>query len=534
MKEPIEITLLVVGVALILVVSYFLFTSAYSSKSSFQTEEHQYEVLGEASKNLFYTKIPYIDKTLAQLIGDRFLQDSDTVYYGQDYGSVNVREVVDNYFTNYFKKNWKFSVYLKSDAKDVLWIPDSIQNSPDGNYISKVNSGAGNEIGRYRTVPEGAKGNPSRVVIDSKGNVWVGNRATRTIVKVGLLENGQCVDRNGNGVIETSRDANMNGAIDPNEIMPFSEDECILKEVILGDPPYDVGGLKNGVRAVCKDRSGNIYAGLYNDKKLFNISSNGDIQGEWNLNYRIYGCSVDINNNLWISVFDSSRDNDQTGVFENNDLVKLDSSTGTFSEIEFDACGPYSLITSSKKDYLITVCWGKKTNSGRTPNRLIKINTTTNEIIFDLPLGEDFENQFAQGRGIAIDKNENIYVVYTTYSYLVKYDKDGNVIKIAKTCENPTGVGIDKSEKIWVTCLDSYIARHDSDLNQELISAFGTSHYVYNYFTSYDVDINPIERFVEFGYDYSSKDRVRTFNVEIPIPGLSGRYANGILYVWES
>lgn len=60
----------------------------------------------------------------------------------------------------------------------------------------------GAELGRYRTGP--GNGNPSRTTVDQDGNVWVGNRNNNTITKVGLLEFGQCVDRNGDGAITTS------------------------------------------------------------------------------------------------------------------------------------------------------------------------------------------------------------------------------------------------------------------------------------------------------------------------------------------
>ncbi|MBK6757596.1 MAG: hypothetical protein IPG70_08280 [Moraxellaceae bacterium] len=34
--------------------------------------------------------------------------------------------------------------------------------------------------------------------------MWVGNRDNNTITKVGLFEFGNCIDRNGNGKIDTS------------------------------------------------------------------------------------------------------------------------------------------------------------------------------------------------------------------------------------------------------------------------------------------------------------------------------------------
>jgi len=41
----------------------------------------------------------------------------------------------------------------------------------------------------------------------------VGNRQAGTVVKVGLYEAGQCIDRNGNGNIESSLDTDDDGNI---------------------------------------------------------------------------------------------------------------------------------------------------------------------------------------------------------------------------------------------------------------------------------------------------------------------------------
>ncbi|MBM3838044.1 MAG: hypothetical protein FJ398_08775 [Verrucomicrobia bacterium] len=59
------------------------------------------------------------------------------------------------------------------------------------------------------------------------------NRVTGSVVKIGLLENGQVADRNKNGVIGTSRDANGDGSISGSELLAWGQDECVLAEIIL-------------------------------------------------------------------------------------------------------------------------------------------------------------------------------------------------------------------------------------------------------------------------------------------------------------
>ena len=89
-----------------------------------------------------------------------------------------------------------------------IWVPNSNQGS-----VSKVDTRTGRELGRYRVCPASVYGNPSRTTIDQVGNCWVGNRSAGTVVKIGLLENGQWVDRNQSGTVDTSQDLDGDGLI---------------------------------------------------------------------------------------------------------------------------------------------------------------------------------------------------------------------------------------------------------------------------------------------------------------------------------
>jgi len=98
--------------------------------------------------------------------------------------------------------------------------------------VSKVDTRDGRELGRYRTGPD-TLGSPSRTTVDLQGNCWVANRTTGSILKIGLYENGQYLDRNGNGRIDTSQDTNGDGDITGAEVLAWGQDECVLAEVIV-------------------------------------------------------------------------------------------------------------------------------------------------------------------------------------------------------------------------------------------------------------------------------------------------------------
>eukprot|EP01006_Ploeotia_vitrea_P053676 TRINITY_DN67807_c3_g10_i1.p1 TRINITY_DN67807_c3_g10~~TRINITY_DN67807_c3_g10_i1.p1 ORF type:complete len:589 (+),score=294.33 TRINITY_DN67807_c3_g10_i1:72-1838(+) len=111
------------------------------------------------------------------------------------------------------------------------WVP-----STDGK-IWKIDVSDGTIKAVYRSAPAGYGTNPSRTTVDGSGNVWAGNRAetsgdSGSVVYIGLSENNQCEDLNGDGVITTSTG--------PGDLKPWTRtdngdgtftddrDECIL------------------------------------------------------------------------------------------------------------------------------------------------------------------------------------------------------------------------------------------------------------------------------------------------------------------
>lgn len=177
------------------------------------------------------------------------------------------------------------------DTFPFIWVANSGENT-----ISKIDTRTGQELGVYRTAPAGQSANPSRTTVDQDGNVWVGNRNSNTIVKVGLREFGQCVDRNSNGVIDSST-----GRAD---IKPWTgadvtgaEDECILKYVALTAPGVST---PSDIRTVAIDPQNNVFVGGSGQNSLFKVNgSTGDIITATMTLQGHYGGVVDKAGNLW-------------------------------------------------------------------------------------------------------------------------------------------------------------------------------------------------------------------------------------------
>jgi hypothetical protein len=151
-------------------------------------------------------------------------------------------------------------VRAENRTADYLWIPNVAEST-----LSKWDAMTGRELGRYRVgLPAGecrgqcchAQGcnMPSRTVVDGFGDAYVANRAfgfQGSVTKV-AADRRDCVDRNGNGMIDTS-----GGAAD---VRPYGQDECIVWTA-------NVGTVNAVLRAITTDRGdamapqGNVWVG---------------------------------------------------------------------------------------------------------------------------------------------------------------------------------------------------------------------------------------------------------------------------------
>jgi hypothetical protein len=216
------------------------------------------------------------------------------------------------------------------------WIANNDQNT-----VSKYDTRTGKEVGRYhaaipidgRTKPDGTVGypnnlrgnegnNPSRTAVDLYGDVWVANRAQTIQGSVTKISNNKafCVDRNGNGTIDTSEDKNGDGAISTNpaerEMIfptnwddPTQYDECILFSTPVGPPGN--GTIKARAMAISaglEGSAGDIWVGVHNENaavKLDPITGqqvpvNAAGQMKITIPFGPYGAVIDSQQRLWM------------------------------------------------------------------------------------------------------------------------------------------------------------------------------------------------------------------------------------------
>ncbi|MDH5492081.1 MAG: MopE-related protein, partial [Myxococcales bacterium] len=180
---------------------------------------------------------------------------------------------------------------------------------------------------------------PSRTAIDLRGNVYVANRAffaQGTVTKIaGAVDD--CVDRNRNLRIDTSRDLDGNGLIDrstPGEFLG-QDDECILWTV-------DVGGVGGLPRAIAVAADGGVWVGLHDGRRVLELDPlTGGTRRSIAIAFNPYGAAIDSRARLWLLEVGSGR------------ITSIDTSTGERGETvvttdRSDCAGGYGIAIDSR------------------------------------------------------------------------------------------------------------------------------------------------------------------------------------------
>jgi hypothetical protein len=166
-----------------------------------------------------------------------------------------------------------------ASVPNFLWVA----NANDG-AVTKVDTRTGRQVARYDSVltrnwdnsippvraPRDSCNYPIATAVDARGDAYTVNRGnctgtSATITKyAGTL--AACVDRNGNGVIDTSSDVNGDGSIGLTDTAEFvgQTDECILwtkAYAIAGDAGY----------ALVVDSDQNVWSAGYTSSKLYRL-----------------------------------------------------------------------------------------------------------------------------------------------------------------------------------------------------------------------------------------------------------------------
>lgn len=320
---------------------------------------------------------------------------------------------------------------------------DHYRKSPQTGEQELVKTGQ--ELGRYRTGP--GNGNPSRTTVDQDGNVWVGNRDNNTITKVGLFEFGNCIDRNGNGKIDTSAGKDdlkdWGGSFGDGQGFVNALDECVLQHVNLQAEGVDT---PTDIRLIAIDKDNNVFAGGTNRQSIFKVNgSTGQIIKGAMTNGSFYGGLIDKNNNLWAA----SRITGYGMVHKvSNDLNN--------SEIISANLDVYGIALDKYGKIWVTNAYAP---NFATFNPADIAGTLT---VFSQQ-GRNSGGCYAQG--VAVDDNDNIFIagghrdcnngaVVGHYKQLVSSNSVSiQFVANYQVSSGPTGVAVDGNSNVWSTDL---------------------------------------------------------------------------------
>jgi streptogramin lyase len=201
---------------------------------------------------------------------------------------------------------------VTTTTNDFLWIVNVAEST-----VSKWDAATNTEIGRYRVGLSGGEcagrccyeygcNMPSRVVVDGNGDAYVANRAfgfQGTVTKI-AGDRTRCVDRNMNGMIDTSQP--VMGA--RPTVLPYgsgatgvSSDECVLWTANVG--PADAV-----LRAITIDRGdaarpgGYVWVGGFNNRAVYRLDPDtGVTLNTGTLTIQPYGALVTRDGKVWFT-----------------------------------------------------------------------------------------------------------------------------------------------------------------------------------------------------------------------------------------
>ncbi len=324
----------------------------------------------------------------------------------------------------------------------------------------------GKEVARYKTFASAIGGSngghPSRIAIDVDGNAYVLNRmdgyGTPPFLTKVLVDTA--IDRNGNGIIDSSAEANGTAGIQAAEMMGLAANTnaALLDERLAWIQPVGTG--TSFGRSLCIAPDGMLWVGIWNQARYYRVDpTNGatlaipgtgapyvQLSG-WNP----YGCTVDKNGILWSATLQSG-------------LGRVDTNAGTSSLIG-NPYHPYNygIAQGNSKIYQAPYAGGygwavfnpATSTWARSPDSYT-------------------------GSGIAIDGEGNI--LSTDYSGIRKYNGATGALMWSKFEGGTTyGVMVDGNNDVWVMNLGNNRTTKYRGVDGSLVGFLTTGAYPYVY-----------------------------------------------------
>jgi hypothetical protein len=425
--------------------------------------------------------------------------------------------------------NWRMGTVSKFDTKNLL--PDGGIHEV-GRYISVFPLDG---LGRRNNSSSASVYDPSRTAIDINGDMWVANFASHpnqyfSVTKVaGSLFN--CVDRNGNGKIDTSFDdptdvANY-GVITPNEYAnptdptnPLQYDECVLFTQELGNlnPNGAFGEGSISIAAAPEGGPGDVWVGTWIDRRMWrldpftgvpkaipagtNVGSLPDGGGQYIgvPSIEPYGSAVDSKNRVWVV----ARVSNTVAVIDANTATLLVNAISPPAGIPRGGYG----IAVDRAGRVWVPNWGSGPTATRyTPPASGPIDAGTWDVFNYSTLTSPSGTAIGQGRGVTVDDDGFVWFSgdrnnLGSAALVWGADVNDGGVRAFPNAVTPTslidatstfsktsiGIGLDQNKNLWVNNSTGNVMRIDRQTGGVVTSANQAGAlYTYSDFTGYQL-----------------------------------------------
>ncbi|MFC1977620.1 hypothetical protein ACFLWS_05080 [Chloroflexota bacterium] len=363
----------------------------------------------------------------------------------------------------------------ESGTYPIMWIANAGEDT-----VSKFDTSTNKELARYHTwFGTGTHGAwtgpaPSRTAVDAEGNCYVANRQFSNSIAADVIKiyADDWTDRNGNGVMDTSYDANNNGTIESSETLTMTDvnSNNIIDDSEIQDERIAWAvkvGPNNGIaRALAIAPDGNIWVGLFQTRQYYEIDSDDGsvVSGPYSVGNTPYGAMIDKYGILW-------------GASLGTTLLRLDTSDGSSLVLSHHTPGyyygnNYAIALGYDADGYTQV-YLSSTNG----HSYIQYNTKTST--FSIPATTGFVS-----RGVGVDPAGNIYCSDATNNGgLAKFAPDGTTLwqKPTQSNSDSRAAVVDSDGNVWVVLLGvSKVAKYDGATGSSL-GTFPTGYLPYTY-----------------------------------------------------
>jgi choice-of-anchor A domain-containing protein len=314
---------------------------------------------------------------------------------------------------------------------------------------------------------------PSRTAVDGHGNAFVvnraicsGNSASATKFAVDL---SQCVDRNGNGTIDTSRDLNGDGII----TMASGEfvgqaDECILWT-------KNYAAVNDWGRSAAVDADQNLWVGGYHTSKLYKLNgSTGalmkviDPRAQTGRVSYIYGIAIGSCGHIYTS--------DISGRI----LLKIDPSRASGTEVVGTLISPVPTYGLAVDRNNIVWLGNWSTNQAALVRADFAAGTVT---LQGASVGGCTNPNPVHGgrtRGVAVDGNGDVWTSCWSDNRLLRFNSAGVFLGSWPVGAGPVGAAVDSDGRVWTVNQSSDTAtRYDPATGAT--QSFPTTGHAYSY-----------------------------------------------------